>query len=245
MREELFYWEEIFYMFWYIDPYYFMLIVPAMLIALLAQARVSSTFNRYSRVYSHRGITAAQVARNILDENGLYDVQVQRVAGSLTDHYDPRSNVVRLSDSVYTSTSIAAIGVAAHEVGHAIQHATDYAPLTLRNAIIPVTNLGSRLSIPLIIAGLLFSAQPLVQIGILAFSLMVVFQLVTLPVEFNASNRAIANSGCGRLSGSGRARRCQKRTGSCCHDLCGCPDHSCGSAAPSDPAVRPAGQGLT
>ena len=164
MREELFYWEEIFYMFWYIDPYYFMLIVPAMLIALLAQARVSSTFNRYSRVYSHRGITAAQVARNILDENGLYDVQVQRVAGSLTDHYDPRSNVVRLSDSVYTSTSIAAIGVAAHEVGHAIQHATDYAPLTLRNAIIPVTNLGSRLSIPLIIAGLLFSAQPLVQI---------------------------------------------------------------------------------
>ena len=98
MREELFYWEEIFYMFWYIDPYYFMLIVPAMLIALLAQARVSSTFNRYSRVYSHRGITAAQVARNILDENGLYDVQVQRVAGSLTDHYDPRSNVVRLSD---------------------------------------------------------------------------------------------------------------------------------------------------
>ena len=180
MREELFYWEEIFYMFWYIDPYYFMLIVPAMLIALLAQARVSSTFNRYSRVYSHRGITAA-----------LYDVQVQRVAGSLTDHYDPRSNVVRLSDSVYTSTSIAAIGVAAHEVGHAIQHATDYAPLTLRNAIIPVTNLGSRLSIPLIIAGLLFSAQPLVQIGILAFSLMVVFQLVTLPVEFNASNRAI------------------------------------------------------
>ena len=191
MREELFYWEEIFYMFWYIDPYYFMLIVPAMLIALLAQARVSSTFNRYSRVYSHRGITAAQVARNILDENGLYDVQVQRVAGSLTDHYDPRSNVVRLSDSVFTSTSIAAIGVAAHEVGHAIQHATDYAPLTLRNAIIPVTNLGSRLSIPLIIAGLLFSAQPLVQIGILAFSLMVVFQLVTLPVEFNASNRAI------------------------------------------------------
>ena len=139
MREELFYWEEIFYMFWYIDPYYFMLIVPAILIALLAQARVSSTFNRYSRVYSHRGITAAQVARNILDENGLYDVQVQRVAGSLTDPYD----------------------------------------------------LGSRLSIPLIIAGLLFSAQPLVQIGILAFSLMVVFQLVTLPVEFNASNRAI------------------------------------------------------
>ena len=220
MREELFYWEEIFYMFWYIDPYYFMLIVPAMLIALLAQARVSSTFNRYSRVYSHRGITAAQVARNILDENGLYDVQVQRVAGSLTDHYDPRSNVVRLSDSVYTSTSIAAIGVAAHEVGHAIQHATDYAPLTLRNAIIPVTNLGSRLSIPLIIAG-------------------------NTACGIQCKQPRHPNSGCGRLSGSGRARRCQKRTGSCCHDLCGCPDHSCGSAAPSDSAVRPAGQGLT
>ena len=191
MWEELFYWEEIFYMFWYYDPYYFLLIVPAMLIALIAQARVSSTFSRYSRVYSHRGITAAQVARNILDENGLYNVQVQRVAGNLTDHYDPRTNVVRLSDSVYTSTSIAAIGVAAHEVGHAIQHATDYAPLTIRSAIIPVTNIGSRLSIPLILLGLLFSSQPLVQIGILAFSLMVVFQLVTLPVEFNASNRAI------------------------------------------------------
>ena len=173
------------------DRYYFLLIVPAMLIAMFAQARVNTTFNRYSRVYSRRGITAAQVARSILDANGLYEVQVMRVSGHLTDHYDPRTNVVRLSDSVYTSSSIASIGVAAHEVGHAIQHATDYAPLTIRSAIIPITNLGSQLSMPLILLGILFSAQPLVEIGILAFSLMAVFQLVTLPVEFNASNRAI------------------------------------------------------
>ena len=178
-------------MFWYVDRYYFLLIVPAMLIAMFAQARVNTTFNRYSRVYSCRGITAAQVARSILDANGLYEVQVMRVSGHLTDHYDPRTNVVRLSDSVYTSSSIASIGVAAHEVGHAIQHATDYAPLTIRSAIIPITNLGSQLSMPLILLGILFSAQPLVEIGILAFSLMAVFQLVTLPVEFNASNRAI------------------------------------------------------
>ena len=178
-------------MFWYVDRYYFLLIVPAMLIAMFAQARVNTTFNRYSRVYSRRGITAAQVARSILDANGLYEVQVMRVSGHLTDHYDPRTNVVRLSDSVYTSSSIASIGVAAHEVGHAIQHATDYAPLTIRSAIIPLTNLGSQLSMPLILLGILFSAQPLVEIGILAFSLMAVFQLVTLPVEFNASNRAI------------------------------------------------------
>ncbi len=178
-------------MFWYVDRYYFLLIVPAMLIAMFAQARVNTIFNRYSRVYSRRGITAAQVARSILDANGLYEVQVMRVSGHLTDHYDPRTNVVRLSDSVYTSSSIASIGVAAHEVGHAIQHATDYAPLTIRSAIIPITNLGSQLSMPLILLGILFSAQPLVEIGILAFSLMAVFQLVTLPVEFNASNRAI------------------------------------------------------
>lgn len=178
-------------MFWYVDRYYFLLIVPAMLIAMFAQARVNTTFNRYSRVYSRRGITAAQVARSILDANGLYEVQVMRVSGHLTDHYDPRTNVVRLSDSVYPSSSIASIGVAAHEVGHAIQHATDYAPLTIRSAIIPITNLGSQLSMPLILLGILFSAQPLVEIGILAFSLMAVFQLVTLPVEFNASNRAI------------------------------------------------------
>ena len=173
------------------DIYYLVLILPAMLLGLWAQARVNSTFNRYSHVRCRQGYTGSQIARRILDANGLTDVRIEGIRGNLTDHYDPTARVVRLSDSVYDSPSIAAIGGAAHEVGHAIQHATDYAPLTLRNAIIPVTNLGSQLSIPLIIAGLLFSAQPLVQIGILAFSLMVVFQLVTLPVEFNASNRAI------------------------------------------------------
>ena len=182
-------------MFWYIDRYYILLIIPAMLIALFAQMRVQSTFRQYSRVYSSRGATAAQVARDILDQNGLRQVRIERVSGSLTDHYDPRANVVRLSDPVYGSSSIAAIGVAAHEVGHAIQHAEEYLPLTLRNAIIPVTNLGSRLSIPLILLGLLFSFQPLVELGILAFSLMVVFQLVTLPVEFDASHRALRTLG--------------------------------------------------
>lgn len=177
-------------MFWF-DRYYFLLIVPAMLIALWAQMRVNGAFDRYSRVFSRRGITAAQVARYILDQNGLYNVQVERVPGRLTDHYDPRTNVVRLSDDVYSSTSIASIGVAAHEVGHAVQHSVDYTPLVVRSAIIPITNIGSRLSIPLILLGVIFSAQPLVEIGIIAFSLMVLFQLITLPVEFNASSRAI------------------------------------------------------
>lgn len=191
MREELFYWEEIFYMFWYIDPYYFMLIVPAMLIALLAQARVSSTFNRYSRVYSHRGITAAQVARNILDENGLYDVQVQRVAAVSPTITIPVPMWCGFRIRCILPLPLLPSVLPPMRWAMPSSMPTDYAPLTLRNAIIPVTNLGSRLSIPLILAGLLFSAQPLVQIGILAFSLMVVFQLVTLPVEFNASNRAI------------------------------------------------------
>ena len=179
-------------MFWYIDRYYILLIIPAMLIALFAQMRVQSTFRQYSRVYSSRGATAAQVARDILDQNGLRQVRIERVSGNLTDHYDPRANVVRLSDPVYGSSSIAAIGVAAHEVGHAIQHAEEYLPLTLRNAIIPVTNLGSRLSIPLILLGLVLGLAPLVQVGIWMFALMAVFQLVTLPVEFNASARALA-----------------------------------------------------
>lgn len=176
----------------YFDKYYLLLIVPAMLIAGLAQLSVNSAFQQYSTQYSRRGYTAAQVARSILDANGLQHIPVQGTRGHLTDHYDPRSHAVYLSDSVYGSTSIASIGVAAHEVGHAVQHATGYAPLGIRNAIIPITNIGSQLSMPLILAGIIFSAQPLVQIGILAFSLAVVFQLITLPVEFNASSRALA-----------------------------------------------------
>ena len=174
------------------DIYYLVLILPAMLLGLWAQARVNSTFNRYSHVRCRQGYTGSQIARRILEANGLTDVRIEGIRGNLTDHYDPTARVVRLSDSVYDSPSIAAIGVAAHEVGHAIQHANSYAPLTIRNAIIPVTNIGSKLSIPLILLGVVMSFQPLVTVGIVAFSLMAVFQLITLPVEFNASSRALA-----------------------------------------------------
>ena len=174
------------------DIYYLVLILPAMLLGLWAQARVNSTFNRYSHVRCRQGYTGSQIARRILDANGLTDVRIEGIRGNLTDHYDPTARVVRLSDSVYDSPSIAAIGVAAHEVGHAIQHANSYAPLTIRNAIIPVTNIGSKLSIPLILLGVVMSFQPLVTVGIVAFPLMAVFQLIALPVEFNASSRALA-----------------------------------------------------
>lgn len=171
---------------------YLILIVPALLIALWAQMRVKTTFSRYSKVYSRRGITAAQAARQILDANGLYHVAIERVSGNLTDHFDPRTNVVRLSESVYDSTSVASIGVAAHETGHAIQYATHYKPIVVRSAIVSVTNIGSSLSMPLIILGIIMSSYTLVVAGIILFSLITVFQLVTLPVEYNASNRAIA-----------------------------------------------------
>ncbi len=177
--------------YFYLDSYYLILIVPTMLFAFWAQSKVKSTFNKYSQVRSARGYTAAQICRQILDNNGLHHVRIERVAGNLTDHFDPTSNVVRLSDSVYNSTSVASIGVAAHEVGHAIQYAVGYAPIKIRAAIIPVTNFGSRLSMPLILLGILLGAYPLVSLGIVLFSLMTVFQLVTLPVELNASGRAL------------------------------------------------------
>ena len=173
------------------DLYYLILVVPALLFASWAQMQVSSTFDQYSKVRSSRGITAAQVARRILDANRLQQVRVERIAGKLTDHFDPSSGVIRLSDDVYGSSSVAAIGVAAHECGHAVQHAQKYAPMQLRAAIIPVTNLGSMLSIPLFVAGLILSYQPLCNIGLLLFSLAAIFQLVTLPVEFDASARAL------------------------------------------------------
>lgn len=165
--------------------------MPALLFAAWAQAQVSGAYNRYSRVRVSRGMTGAMAARRILDDNGLTGVRVERVAGKLSDHYDPGERVVRLSAGVYDSDSVASLGVAAHECGHAVQHATHYAPLTFRNAIIPITNFGSKLSIPLIIVGLFLSGT-LVDIGLLLFSLVAVFQLVTLPVEFNASSRALA-----------------------------------------------------
>ena len=174
------------------DRYYILLVIPAMLVALWAQMRVKSTFARYSTVPVRTGLTGAQAARRILDANGLTDVRVEAVAGSLTDHYDPTQRVVRLSQDVYARSTVAAVGVAAHETGHAVQHAMGYAPLRLRNAIIPLTNIGSTISIPLVLIGFVLGIQPLVGFGILLFSLVTVFQLVTLPVEFNASRRALA-----------------------------------------------------
>ncbi|MGI6031451.1 MAG: zinc metallopeptidase [Eubacteriales bacterium] len=178
-------------MFYGIDSTYIVLVVPALLLAMWAQATVKSTFARYSQVFAHRGYTGADVARLVLDHNGLQNVRIEHVQGSMTDHYDPRTNVVRLSDTVYGSTSVAAIGVATHEVGHAIQHAEGYFPIKVRTAIIPLTNFGSQLAMPLILFGLLFNNSWLAQVGILFFSFAVLFQLVTLPVEFNASGRAL------------------------------------------------------
>lgn len=177
-----------------------LVLIPAMIFAFWAQINVQTTFSRFKQVRNRRGLTAADVARRILDANGLNYVQIQRVSGELTDHYDPRAQVVQLSDSVYDSTSVAAIGVAAHEVGHACQHAEDYVPLRIRSAIIPMTRIGSMLAMPVFILGLLFAQLSLygnmvgdvfMMLGILLFSLSTLFQLVTLPTEFNASARAL------------------------------------------------------
>ncbi len=178
-------------------PYFYfdwtyLILIPAVILSLWAQGNVNGTFKKYAKVYSRRGNTGAEIARKILDMNGLYQVQVERVAGNLSDHFDPKANVVRLSDSTYASASVGAIGVAAHEVGHAIQHATGYAPIKVRNSIVPVVNICNMLSMPIILIGLLFAGTGMIDLGILLFSGTVVFQLITLPVEFNASRRAMA-----------------------------------------------------
>lgn len=178
-------------MFYGYDIYYFIFIVPALLFSLWAQYRVNSTYSKYSKVGSARRLTGSQAARLILDMNGLRHVAIERISGSLTDHFDPKTNVVRLSDSVYNNYSIAAVGVAAHECGHAVQYAQGYSPMKLRAAIIPLTNFGSTISIPLILIGFVLTLEPLVTVGILLFSTVAIFQLVTLPVEFNASRRAL------------------------------------------------------
>ena len=175
-----------------IDMYYIVLVVPCIILALWAQAQVKSTFSRYERVLTRRGLTGAMAAEAVLRQNGVTGVAVERVAGKLTDHYDPRTNTIRLSNAVYGSTSVASIGVAAHEAGHAVQHAVGYFPLRLRISIIPLTQLGAAASFPLIILGLVMNFGALISIGILAFALSTVFQLVTLPVEINASRRALA-----------------------------------------------------
>lgn len=177
-------------MFWLYDSTYILVILAA-IISLIASAKVKSTYAKYSKVLSARGITAEQAAQQILYGAGLSQVPINQVAGNLTDHYDPRSQTLALSQTVFGSNSVAAIGVAAHECGHAIQDAENYAPIRIRNAIVPVVNFGSTLSWPLLLLGLVLSFDPLVLAGIWLFSLVVVFQLVTLPVEFNASRRAM------------------------------------------------------
>ncbi len=173
------------------DYYYWILVIPALLISLIAQVKVKSTYARYNRVPNRRGYTAAMLARQILDENGLQHIRIERVAGELTDHYSPKEDVIRLSDSTYNSTSVGALGVAAHEVGHAIQYGVGYVPIKVRNAFIPITQIGSSIAFPLAILGLVLGFPLLTEVGILLFCAVVIFQLLTLPVEFNASHRAI------------------------------------------------------
>ena len=170
----------------------YLLLIPALLLSLWAQFRVSSTFSRFSKVRASSGMTATQMAEQLLHAEGVYDVSVERTRGNLTDHYDPKNMVLRLSDSTANSTSVAALGVTAHEAGHVLQHRDGYAPLMLRTAAVPVVNIGSNLSWPLFLVGLIVSWEPLVYAGIALFALAVLFALITLPVEFNASKRALA-----------------------------------------------------
>ena len=170
----------------------YILLIPALILSMWAQFRVSSTFNRFSKVRASSGMTATQMAEQLLHAEGVYDVSVERTRGNLTDHYDPKNMVLRLSDSTANSTSVAALGVAAHEAGHVLQHRDGYAPLMLRTAAVPVVNIGSNLSWPLFLVGLIFSWEPLLYAGIALFALAVLFALITLPVEFNASKRALA-----------------------------------------------------
>ena len=179
--------------YYYWDPTYILVVIGAV-ICMIASARVKGTFNKYSQLRSMSGMNGAQVAQRVLQAAGIYDVQVRHVSGSLTDHYDPRTKTVNLSDPVYNATSVAALGVAAHECGHAIQHAKSYAPLSIRSALVPIANFGSMLAWPVILIGLLLNTRSsglIIDIGILLFSAAVLFQLVTLPVEFDASRRAL------------------------------------------------------
>ena len=182
-------------MFWFYDYWYIILVLPTAILAMWAQSRVNSTFEKYSRYPTRSGMSGYDGARMVLDRHGLYDVKIEMTRGHLSDHFDPRTNVIRLSEAVYHGRNAAAIGVAAHEAGHAVQYAEDYAPMKLRAAIIPATNIGSNLAMPLILLGLLLSYPTLAWAGVIAFSLSTVFQLVTLPVEFNASRRAMETLG--------------------------------------------------
>ena len=183
----------------YFDYTYVLFMIPCIIISLICQVRVKSAFSKYSKIPNTRGMTGAQAAEYVLRHNNVTGVRIEHVSGELTDHYDPRSNVIRLSDSVYNSATVAAVGVAAHEAGHAAQYAENYVPMQIRSAVIPATKVGSTLSLPLIILGMIFSIKVLSFAGVILFGFTVLFQLVTLPVEFNASRRAVA-----ALESSGR-----------------------------------------
>lgn len=194
---------------YFLDYYYFIWVLPAMVLMIIAQISVKTTFSKYSKKACN--ITGAEAARQVLQVNGVSGVKIERVSGNLTDHFDPRANVIRLSDAVYDSNSVAAAGVAAHEAGHAVQYALGYAPIKIRGAILPVCNLGSKLAIPLVIFGLIFEAFYLIDIGIIFFAVALLFQLITLPVEFNASRRAVsALSGYGILANEDEVRGAKK-----------------------------------
>ena len=176
-------------MYWYDSTY--ILVIIAFALSLFASMGVNATFARYKKIGSSRGMTGAEAARKILDDNGLYNIGVEHISGNLNDHFDPRSNVIRLSDATYSDSSVAAIGVAAHEAGHAVQHAVGYVPIKVRNAIVPVVNISTQLSMPLFFIGLLLNMMGLAMVGVVLFSAALVFQLVTLPGEFDASHRAL------------------------------------------------------
>ena len=176
---------------WFYYDWTVLIVLPALLFTIWAQIKVSSSFNKFSQVHTRGNLTGAEAARRILDANGLFDVKIEKVRGNLTDHYDPRTNTVRLSESVHDVSSVAAVGVAAHETGHAIQYAKQYLPIRLRMSIIPITRIGSYLSMPLFIIGLLLASDPLILFGIMLYACLTLFQLITLPVEFNASRRAM------------------------------------------------------
>lgn len=177
--------------YYYYDSTYILIII-AFALSMFASFGVNSTFSRYKKVRSSRGMTGMDAARKILDMNGLYHVKIEHISGNLSDHFDPKSNVIRLSDATYNDSSVAAIGVAAHEAGHAVQYATGYAPIKIRNSIVPVVNISTQISMPLFVIGLILNSMNLATIGIILFSASLIFQVITLPVEFNASNRALS-----------------------------------------------------
>ena len=177
--------------FFFYDYYYIILVIPAMILAIVAQTKVKSTYNKYAKVGNTRAITGAYAAQAVLTHYGIRDVRIEQVSGKLSDHYDPKAKVIRLSSEVYSGSSIAAVGIACHEAGHAAQHAENYAPIKIRNSFVPVCNIGSYLGVPLALLGYFLGFEPLISIGLLLYAAISVFHLVTLPVEFNASNRAI------------------------------------------------------